>query len=201
MIAQLNTTTRSPLLTLTDPTIDRSSEVLKSYGKTSDIPQIEGLMQVVTASHRSFFTQVLAQALRSAGQGTSVLVVQLLKGGIRQGKHHPVKLGDSLDWYRCDSLTCIDPYRSETISPEARQAVQDLWIHTYHLVLSNRYELVILDELSIALNLGLIQEKDALDLLQKRPPHMDLILTGSQMSQTLLALADQVTELRKPHRY
>jgi cob(I)alamin adenosyltransferase len=187
-------------LTLTDPTIDRSSGVLKSYGKTTDIPQIEGLMQVVTANHRSFFTQVLAQALRSAGQGTSVLVVQLLKGGIRQGKHHPVKLGDSLEWYRCDLLTCIDPYRPDTISPEAQQAVQDLWSHTYHLVLSNRYELVILDELSIALNLGLIQENEALALFQKRPAQMDLILTGSQMSQTLLQLADQVTELRKPHR-
>jgi cob(I)alamin adenosyltransferase len=59
---------------------------------------------------------------------------------------------------------------------------------------------VILDELSIALNLGLIQENEALALFQKRPAQMDLILTGSQMSQTLLQLADQVTELRKPHR-
>jgi len=53
-------------------------------------------VQVFTCSHRSF-TGVMAQALTVAGQGTSVLVVQFLKGGIGQGYDHPIQLGQNLD--------------------------------------------------------------------------------------------------------
>ena len=53
---------------------------------TFSVPySVEGLIQVFTNSQRSFFTSVMAQALRIAGQGTPVLIVQFLKGGIRQG--------------------------------------------------------------------------------------------------------------------
>ena len=202
MIAQINTSSRYPALMRTEPALHRVQPgAVQADQKSPDLLQIEGVVQVVTANHRSFFTQVLAQALRSAGQGTPVLVVQFLKGGIRQGKDHPVTLGHTLDWYRCDVETGMDPYRPDTISLQAKEAIQDLWSHTCHLILSDRYELAILDELSIALNLGLIQETEALSLFQNRPAQMDLILTGAQMPKTLLQLADQVTELRKPHRH
>lgn len=163
-------------------------------------PELEGLVQVVTAKHRSFFTQVLAQALRSAGQGTSVLVVQLLKGGIHQGLKHPVRLGQCLDWYRCNLERCIDPYRPETLTPQARSSIQELWQHTRSLILANRYELVILDELSLALNLHLIPESEVLALIEDRPARVEMILTGSEMPEKLLNLADQVTELRRSPR-
>lgn len=163
-------------------------------------PEIEGLVQVVTAKQRSFFTQVLAQALRSAGQGTSVLVVQFLKGGIHQGPTHPVHLSQRLDWYRCNLESCIDPYRPETLTPRAVTGIKELWLHTRRLVLANTYELVILDELSLALKLNLIQESDVITLLNDRPTRVELILTGPEMPQPLLSLADQVTELRRSPR-
>ncbi|NJK41825.1 MAG: P-loop NTPase family protein, partial [Acaryochloridaceae cyanobacterium SU_2_1] len=47
--------------------------------------KVEGLVHLFTAPHRSFFTNVMAQALQAAGQGTRVLVVQFLKGGINMG--------------------------------------------------------------------------------------------------------------------
>jgi cob(I)alamin adenosyltransferase len=162
--------------------------------------EIEGLVQVITARHRSFFTQVLAQALRSAGQGTSVLVVQFLKGGIQQGPEHPVHLGQRLHWYRCNLEICVDPYRLETLTPEVRQKVQDLWQHTQSLVLDNCYELVILDEISLALKLGLIQEAEVMRLVQERPARVEIVLTGPDMPKSLLSLADQVTELRRSPR-
>jgi cob(I)alamin adenosyltransferase len=57
---------------------------------------LEGLVQVFTSPQRSFFTNVIAQGLRIAGQGTPVLVVQFLKGGIGQGHQHPIRLGQYL---------------------------------------------------------------------------------------------------------
>jgi cob(I)alamin adenosyltransferase len=161
------------------------------------IHSIEGLVQVFTSSHRSFFTSVMAQALRIAGQGAPVLVVQFLKGGIDQGYDHPVQLGQTLDWVRCNLPRCIDtPHLDATET----QSLQNLWKQTQALVMQCRYDLVVLDELSLAIHFGLIAEAEVLEFLQKRPRHVDIILTGPEMPRSLLEAADQITELRRSHQ-
>jgi len=158
---------------------------------------VEGLVQVFTSAHRNFFTTVMAQALRIAGQGTSVLVVQFLKGGIGQGHDKPIQLGQNLDWIRCDLPRCIDtPHLDEA----ENQALQKLWQYTQNVVYEGKYSLVVLDELSLAINFGLIPEADVLAFLAKRPPHIDIILTGPEMPKSLLDVADQITEIRRSHR-
>jgi cob(I)alamin adenosyltransferase len=158
---------------------------------------VEGLVQVFTSSHRSFFTNVIAQALRIAGQGTPVLVVQFLKGGIGQGHEHPVRLGQNLDWIRCDLPRYID-------TPELDEAefksLMQLWQYTQDVVSAGKYSLVVLDELSIAINFGLIPLDEVLAFLKRRPSHVDIILTGPQMPQAILDIADQITEIRRSHQ-
>ncbi|MBK4730307.1 P-loop NTPase family protein [Oxynema sp. CENA135] len=158
---------------------------------------VEGLIQVFTGSHRSFFTNVMAQALQIAGQGTKVLVVQFLKGGIGQGQEHPVKLGQNLEWIRCDLPRCIDTPELDEIEA---LSLRQLWDYTQKILLAGEYSLVVLDELSLAINFGLIPEQEVCDCLQKRPGHVDVILTGPEMPQSLLDLADQITEIRRSHR-
>ncbi len=155
---------------------------------------IEGLVQIFTAPHRSFFTNVMAQALRAAGQGTRVLVVQFLKGGINMGHQHPMHLCQNLDWYRCNLPRCIDTPELETVE---MQAMHDLWHHTQTTVAAGEYALVILDELSLALHLNLIPESEVLQLIEQRPRHIDMILTGPNMPPSLMDVADQITELRR----
>lgn len=168
-----------------------------SVNTTLKLPYtVEGLIQVFTSSHRNFFTQVMAQALSVAGQGTSVLVVQFLKGGINQGHEHPMKLGQKLDWIRCDLPRCID---TSLLEDSEAESLQKLWQYTQLVVLEGRYSLVVLDELSMAVNLGLIPETEVLTFLAKRPPHIDLILTGPSMPKSILDLADQITEIRRPN--
>lgn len=158
---------------------------------------LEGLIQVFTSSHRSFFANVMAQALTIAGQGTPVLVVQFLKGGINMGPEHPMSLGQNLDWLRCNLPRCID---TPNLEPEEMHALLDLWDHTRQMVQQGKYALVVLDELSLAIHLGLIPEAEVLELLEQRPKHIDLILTGPEMPKTILELADQVTEFRRSSR-
>ncbi len=155
---------------------------------------IEGLIQIVTAPHRGFFTNVMAQALRVAGQGTPVLVVQFLKGGIDMGPQHPISLCEQLDWFRCNLSRCID---TPELEPAEMASLLELWQHTVALINSGRYAMVVLDELSLAIHLGLIPEPDVLSLIQQRPRHIDMILTGPEMPQSILEVADQVTELRR----
>ena len=158
---------------------------------------VKGLVQVFTSSHRSFFTSVMAQALRIAGQGTPVLIVQFLKGGIRQGLNNPVVLGQNLNWIRCDLPRCIDtPHLDEAET----EALHSLWQYTLNVVNEGKYSLVVLDELSLAMNFGLIPETEVLEFLTKRPQSVDIILTGAEMPKYILDLADEITEVRRPNR-
>jgi cob(I)alamin adenosyltransferase len=62
-----------------------------SINSTISLPySVQGLMQVFTSSQRNFFTTVMSHALRIAGQGTPVLIVQFLKGGILQGQDNKI---------------------------------------------------------------------------------------------------------------
>ncbi|HEY9699289.1 MAG TPA: P-loop NTPase family protein [Trichocoleus sp.] len=158
---------------------------------------VEGLVQVFTCPHRSFFTSVMAQALRIAGHGTSVLIVQFLKGGIGQGYDRPVQLGQNLDWVRCDLPRCID---MPNLEPAETTALRDLWDWTQAVVTEGKYSLVVLDELSLAVSFGLISEAEVLEFLRIRPSQVDVILTGPEMPQAILDIADQITELRRTHR-
>jgi cob(I)alamin adenosyltransferase len=102
-----------------------------------------------------------------------------------------------LDWLRCDLPRCIDtPHLDEA----ENQALQKLWLHTQEVVYENKYSLVVLDELSLAIHFGLILEGDVLTFLAKRPPHVDVIFTGTEMPQSILDVADQITEIRRSHR-
>jgi cob(I)alamin adenosyltransferase len=158
---------------------------------------VAGLVQVFTSPHRNFFTSVISQALRIAGQGTPVLIVQFLKGGIYQGQDKPIQMGQNLDWIRCDLPRCIDtPNLDETES----QALRKLWQYTQQVVSEGKYSLVVLDELSLAINFGLIPETEVLQFLANRPSHIDIILTGPQMPKSLLDVADQITEIRRSHQ-
>ncbi|MBE9185293.1 P-loop NTPase family protein [Microcoleus sp. LEGE 07076] len=161
---------------------------------THSLPyRVEGLVQVFTAPHRCFFTSVMAGSLRIAGQGSRVLAVQFLKGGINQGHQHPVRLGQNLDWVRCDLPRCID--KADLDELEMR-SVEQLWQYVQNTVREGCYALVILDELSLAVNLGLIPEAEVLALIDSKPHNLDLILTGPSMSAAFLDVADQVTEIR-----
>ncbi|MGD1712219.1 P-loop NTPase family protein [Hydrocoleum sp. CS-953] len=164
----------------------------------SDLPYtIPGLVQVFTSGQRNFFTDVMAQALRIAGQGTSVLIVQFLKGGLKQGHDKPTQLGQNLDWVRCGVPGCID---TSDIDESQKNSLLDLWGYTQAVVAEGRYELVVLDELSLAVNFGLIPESEVLDFLEKRPYNLDVILTGPNMPEEILQMADQITEIRRSHR-
>jgi cob(I)alamin adenosyltransferase len=159
--------------------------------------EVEGLVQVFTCHHRNFFTGVISQAIRLASQGTSVLVVQFLKGGIGQGYDQPMQLAQNLDWVRCGLPCCID---SPIVEEGERRAIVDLWQYSQNMVYQNRYDLVVLDELSVAINLDLISAVEVLEFLRQRPRHIDVILTGPDVPEEILVVADQITELRRSHQ-
>lgn len=155
--------------------------------------KVEGLVQVITSTYRGFFVEAFSHALRSAAQGTPSLIVQFLKGGVNQGVNHPVKLGENLQWFRCGIQTCIN---NTDFTEEEAEEFKKLWIYTSFLVNQESYNLVVLDELGLAIKLGLIAEEKVLDFLRNKPRHIDVILTGTHIPESLLDVAHQVTKIR-----
>ena len=156
--------------------------------------QPEGLFQVTTAPFRGSFNGVLSQAIRAAGQGSEVLITQFLNGGMHQGPAGTIRLCGRLEWMRPAINCCL---HQGNITPERQQAVQEVWAITQERLLGNGVDLMVLDELGLALKFGLLDGHDVVSTLEQRPASVDLMLIGSDIPPAVLAMAHQVTELRR----
>jgi cob(I)alamin adenosyltransferase len=162
------------------------------------VAQQEGLLQVHTAPFRGSFSGVFSQALRSAGLGSRVLISQFLKGGVDQGLERSVWLCGRLQWLRPAVAACLaEPAEAAVVSPEDRAAVLEVWDYTRGQLLAGELDQLVLDELGLAVDLGYLPAGEVIEVLNRRPAHLDVILTGPCMPPALLAMADQVTQLRR----
>ena len=162
------------------------------------VAQQEGLLQIHTAPFRGSFSGVLSQALRSAGLGSRVLISQFLKGGVDQGLDRSLWLCGRLQWLRPAVVGCLDePLAASDADPGDLEAVQEVWSYSREQLLAGQLDQLVLDELGLAVELGYLDAEEVLDALERRPSHVDVILTGPAMPAALLAMADQVTQLRR----
>ena len=158
------------------------------------VAQQEGLLQVHTASFRGSFSGVFSQALRSAGLGSRVLISQFLKGGVDQGLARSVWLCGRLQWLRPAVPQCL---AEPAAAADQLAAVREVWAFTREQMLAGQLDQLVLDELGLAVELGYLEEAEVVAALEQRPSHLDVILTGPSMPGSLLAMADQVTQLRR----
>jgi cob(I)alamin adenosyltransferase len=160
------------------------------------VAQQEGLLQIHTAPYRGSFGAVLSQALRAAGLGSRVLVTQFLKGGVDQGLGSSIWLCGRLQWLRPAVPACLsEPAAHQEL--ESLEAVRQVWAFSREQLLSGAVDLMVLDELGLAVELGYLDQAEVLATLERRPAHLDVILTGPAMAPELMAMADQVTQLRR----
>ena len=191
------------------------------------VPQPEGLLQIHTAPFRGSFAAVFSQALRTAGLGSRVLVTQFLKGGVDQGVAGSLWLCGRLEWLRPATLQCIEtplvpapvqlaaagsgsaaaPHAAEAVDAglaasaqtqtQTREAVAEVWAYSRTCLLEGSVDLMVLDELGLAIELGYLAADEVTATLEQRPAQLDVILTGPSMPAALMAMADQVTQLRR----
>ena len=165
------------------------------------VPQPEGLLQIHTAPFRGSMAAVFSQALRSAGLGSRVLVSQFLRGGVEQGVAGSLSLCGRLQWLRPATPLCIEEPLDEASDPKAAaaalEAVQEVWSYSREHLLEGSVDLLVLDELGLAIELGYVQAEEVSESLERRPAHLDVIITGPSVPADLMAMADQVTQLRR----
>jgi cob(I)alamin adenosyltransferase len=168
------------------------------------VAQPEGLLQIHTAPFRGSFGAVFSQALRTAGLGSRVLVSQFLKGGVEQGVAGSLWLCGRLQWLRPATPRCLgQPAREAADSgngqdpDDAGSAVAEVWAYSRERLGDGSVDLMVLDELGLAIELGYLPAGEVITSLEQRPAQVDVILTGPAIPAPLMAMADQVTELRR----
>jgi cob(I)alamin adenosyltransferase len=173
-----------------------AAEPLRMVPPLRLVPQPEGLLQIHTAPFRGSVAAVFSQALRSAGLGSRVLVSQFLKGGVDQGVEGRLWLCGRLQWLRPATPLCLEAAAADLEAADL-EAVRAVWDFSREQLLAGELDLLVLDELGLAIELGYLPANEVTATLEQRPAHLDVILTGPAMPPALMAMADQVTQLRR----
>tara|TARA_B100000945_G_scaffold311492_1_gene304759 strand:+ start:1338 stop:1973 length:636 start_codon:yes stop_codon:yes gene_type:complete len=159
-----------------------------------------GQIQIYQSPYRGSYSSVIRDSLRNAALGRKVVLVQLMKGGVRQGISFPVKLCGNLTWLR--SSNSFDQYDSEEIINNENlrksiyQSTNELWNFCKKELLSGENDQIILDEIFLAVEMDMIDKVDLISTLENRFISGDVILTGTSIPKDLLLMANQITELR-----
>lgn len=158
-----------------------------------------GLVLIITGNGKGKTTSALGQALRAIGHGYRVCMVQFMKGKqygeiIAAEKYLP---NFKVFQYGMDSFVMRD--KPAPIDVELAQ--QGLEI-ARRLIGSNEYDMVILDEINVAVDFKLIPLEEVLELVRTKPPGLDLVMTGRYAPEELRELADMVSEVQEiKHHY
>jgi len=159
-----------------------------------------GQIQIYQSSYRGSYTSIIRDSLRNAALGRKVLLVQFMKGGVKQGIANAVKLCGNLTWVR--SAHSFDQYHSEEIEKNQNlknsihESIYELWNLCKKELLSGEKDQIILDEIFLAIEMKIIDKDDLISTLENRFISGDVILTGTGIPKDLSLMANQITELR-----
>jgi cob(I)alamin adenosyltransferase len=159
----------------------------------TDLPAATGLVIVYTGSGKGKTTAAFGQALRAAGHGLKVCIIQFIKGSWQSGEARALARFDDL----VELHTTGTGFTWTSAPREVALAAAAAWQLATEKVLSGCFDLVILDELTYLLRYQLLAEQELLALLARRPPGLHLVITGRHAGPGLLAAADLVTEMNE----
>jgi len=166
-------------------------DVLAKYRK--------GLVIVLTGDGKGKTTAALGQALRAIGHGMNVFMVQFMKGKKYGEVLAAEKYLPGLTIVRSGLDSFVMRGNPAPVDLELAQRGLDLAREALH---SGKYQMVILDEVNVALDFELVSLSQVLDLIREKPPERDLLLTGRYAPEEVIALADTVSEVREiKHHY
>ena len=155
----------------------------------------QGLIQVYTGEGKGKTTAALGLAMRAAGTGLNVCVIQFIKGYKNIGELKSAKnLGENLQIIQFHDDRARTIGQPQTIH---KVAAQKALKYVQKIIKEAKHDLVILDEINNALFYKLIPVKKVLEILDSKPTKMELVLTGRNAPAEILEKAHLVTEMKK----
>jgi len=157
-----------------------------------------GLIMVFTGDGKGKTTAAVGQAIRALGHGFRVYMIHFMKGR---------DYGEFLATAQLPNLTLVRAGRDDFVNrdnpdPVDIELAQAGFAKARKAILSCEYDLVVLDEINVAVDYKLISENDLLQLLEEKPDGVTVVLTGRNASAELVKRADLVSEvLAIKHHY
>lgn len=156
-------------------------------------------VHVYTGDGKGKTTASLGLALRAVGHGMRVFIIQFMKGNIEYGELETARrLAPEMEIRQMGRETFVD--REEPDPVDIKMAVEALDLAS-ELIKKGEHDLVVLDEINVAVDFKLISVKDVLSLIEQKPEHMELVLTGRYAHKDIIEAADLVTEMKCVKHY
>ncbi len=156
----------------------------------------KGLIIVFTGNGKGKTSAAMGSALRAVGQGLKVLMLQFIKGSWDYGELESIK--------RLEPDFIIQPLgkgfihqKSKQNDKEVKENISQSWKHAKDEILSDKYDMIILDEINYVISYGLLPVEEMLTLLEKKPRRLHLILTGRDAHKKIIEKSDLVTEMKE----
>lgn len=158
---------------------------------------MKGYVQVYTGNGKGKTTAAIGLSVRAAGAGLNVFIAQFIK----MGEYSEIK---SLKKFS-DRITIKQFGRGKFIkgapSEEDMEAAQK-GLHAVRVaLLSGKYDIIILEEGNVAASIGLLSTDDIIHLIDRKPEHVEIVITGRNASQEIIDKADLVTEMKDIKHY
>ncbi len=156
----------------------------------------KGFVQIYTGNGKGKTTAAFGLSLRAAAHGNKVFIGQFLKG-VDYGELKVNKFTNGLvevEQFGTPSLV-------HKITKEDVKLAQKGFSICKDKLFSLNYDIVILDEINVAIYFQLIKEEDVISLIKNKPNKVELVLTGRYASKNLISLADLVTEMKEIKHY
>jgi cob(I)alamin adenosyltransferase len=157
----------------------------------------KGYTQVYTGNGKGKTTAAIGLAVRAAGAGLKVFIVQFIK----MGGYSEIKA-----LQRFSDLITVEQFGlgrfiKGTPRPEDIEAAQKGLERAKAVMASDEYNIVIMEEANVAANVGLFAVNDLLKIIHSKPDDMELVITGRGASPRIIEKADLVTEMKEIKHY
>lgn len=162
-----------------------------------------GYIQVYTGNGKGKTTASLGLAMRAIGRGWNVLIVMFTKGGNDYGEL--ISFSQLCPGMK-DNVKIVQAgldriVYSTNLKDEDKKKIQEGWQIAKNAIKNDEYQLIILDEANIALDLGFIELNDMVETLKNKPNDMEIVLTGRNAKQEIIEAADLVSEIKPVKHY
>jgi len=163
----------------------------------------EGLVQVYTGDGKGKSTAAWGQALRAAGHGLRVCFIMFMKGDAGIGEMRAAaRLAPEITVRQFgasrEELAARGPgpWWQAGYADDDRRLAREGLDFARQAICGGEYDLIVLDEANVAMSEGLLEVGEVMEILRRRPAHVEIIVTGRKAPSAILEAADLVTEMR-----
>ncbi|MDD5659302.1 MAG: cob(I)yrinic acid a,c-diamide adenosyltransferase [Actinomycetota bacterium] len=157
----------------------------------------EGYIQVYTGDGKGKTTAALGLTLRAYGYGLKIFIAQFIKGKKYNEIKALEKFKDNVIVKQYGNGCFIRKKPSKTDIEMAENGLKEI----RQILTSGNYDVVIMDEINVAMYFDLLKVEDVIELIKLKPEKVELILTGRKVAPQILEMADLVTEMKEVKHY